>query len=63
MNDREPKAYEVQRISRCVATGVVYARNAREARKMAGLMDAEETTYEARGVGRVRRAPERDQDE
>lgn len=56
------KAYEVERISRCVVTGIVYAENAREARQLAGSMSGEDAAYEPRGVGRVRRAPHHDDD-
>jgi|HubBroStandDraft_5_1064220.scaffolds.fasta_scaffold177673_4 hypothetical protein len=62
MPEERLKAYECERISRCVSRGVVFARNAEEARELAVTMDADESYYEGRGIGKVRRAPECDPD-
>lgn len=55
------KAYEVERVSRCVTTILVYADNAEDAkRRSAAEGEARDAEYEGRGYGRVRRAPNQD---
>ena len=55
------KAYEVERVSRCVTTILVYAHDAQDAkRRSAEHGEAQDAEYEARGFAGVRRDPDRD---
>jgi len=55
------KAYEVDRVSRCVTTVLVYADSAEEAkRRSAEHGESQDAEYESKGFAGVRRNEDRD---
>lgn len=55
------KAYEVERISRCVTTVLVYADNPEDAkRRSARHGEGQDAEYSAKGFGQIRRNEDRD---
>jgi hypothetical protein len=62
-SEQPRKAYYVERVSRCVTVSLVYADSAEDAKRRDAMEgDCIDTTYQPRGHGRVRRAPEEDRD-
>jgi hypothetical protein len=55
------KAYEVERISRCVTTVLVYADSAEDAKRRSAVEgDGQDAEYFGKGFGQVRRNEDKD---